>query len=360
MKKLFLTMLMGLFVPLVLFGQHYEYVITDVNASILIRDFILADRHPGDGDEIGVFTPDGICAGAIIIEDPRMPVGIAAWGDDFFDTTTVNGFRENESFEFRYWDESESEEIVLQIYTVVSGPAVWQAQGITMLTLADENLMFFNFTSTEYLHFITINEITVWLSDDHDVAPEDLDQIGIFTPEGVPAGVLIWDAESSQAIGWAYGDNPETEEVEGFIEDEEFHFRYWHSVFDEFADADADYVSGDPTFLMRNGNTVVSLEVQFSSVKKQHDLPNKFQILGLYPNPANSVIRIDFENPIASMVNVSIWDFTGRQVLKKSKYKTALGTNYFDINLDNLSSGSYIIRLDQDSKTILKHFIHLK
>lgn len=60
-----------------------------------------------NGDEIGVFTPAGLCAGAIVWQGP--PAAITVWGDDP-QTPVVDGFKANEKYSFRIWDQSEDVE----------------------------------------------------------------------------------------------------------------------------------------------------------------------------------------------------------------------------------------------------------
>ena len=58
------------------------------------------------GDEIGVFTPNGLCAGAVHWKGEST--GLAVWKDDS-QTTEVDGFLDGQTMEFRIWDQSEGE-----------------------------------------------------------------------------------------------------------------------------------------------------------------------------------------------------------------------------------------------------------
>lgn len=59
------------------------------------------------GDEIAVFTQDGMCAGATVWTGSN--VSLTAWGDDSV-TPAADGFAPDESFTFRVWDKSENAE----------------------------------------------------------------------------------------------------------------------------------------------------------------------------------------------------------------------------------------------------------
>ena len=64
------------------------------------------------GDEIGVFTESGVCAGAAAWNGKGC-VGIAAWADDP-KTVEKDGFRMGEKIIFKQWDAKEATEIVLR------------------------------------------------------------------------------------------------------------------------------------------------------------------------------------------------------------------------------------------------------
>jgi hypothetical protein len=59
------------------------------------------------GDEIGIFTPDGICVGAGVWDGSGL--AITCWEDDPF-TDNKDGFVSEDSIYFRCWDESENYE----------------------------------------------------------------------------------------------------------------------------------------------------------------------------------------------------------------------------------------------------------
>jgi len=78
---------------------------TGANATLLLKADV---RNPDsgitltDGDEVGVFSPAGLCAGAGVWEGGR-PCVITLWGDDPM-TGAVDGLVEGESFTLAQWD----------------------------------------------------------------------------------------------------------------------------------------------------------------------------------------------------------------------------------------------------------------
>jgi hypothetical protein len=114
---------------------HWSYEITDVNHSLLVMRTTFNGEPVAAGTQIGVFTPGGICAGAIELATAGdEAVGIAAWADER-GTADIEGFRDNEAFAFRYWDNDARIEWVGVVAEYQEGPEVFTGNGFTVLTL---------------------------------------------------------------------------------------------------------------------------------------------------------------------------------------------------------------------------------
>jgi len=120
---------------------HFEFRVTGDDCSILINSATLNGEMLEISDEIGVFTPAGLCAGAIVIgaDDPDQPfpAAIAAWGDDPR-TEEIDGLRNGEQFSFRYWDFENETEIEAEIDEIIVGGDEWRADGFNVLTIVAE------------------------------------------------------------------------------------------------------------------------------------------------------------------------------------------------------------------------------
>ncbi len=110
---------------------HYPFLITELNHSILVRRFRMGGQPAAVGDEIGVFTPDGICAGADTI-GADTTIGIAAWGDDS-DTRTIEGFRPGEQMTILVWDASQRREYRPDTLSIIEGELRWRANELTVI-----------------------------------------------------------------------------------------------------------------------------------------------------------------------------------------------------------------------------------
>ena len=89
--------------------QHFRFSSrTGDFLPILITRVALDNRFPAANDEIGIFIADTLCIGAGLWQEGL--IGFAAWMDDET-TQNLDGFRNFNSLTFRYWDDSENEEI---------------------------------------------------------------------------------------------------------------------------------------------------------------------------------------------------------------------------------------------------------
>lgn len=87
------------------------------------------------GDEVAVYTPGGICAGAAVWTGSNL--GVTVWGDDD-QTPATDGFRVGEAYAFRIWDQSENLEIMASpttsfTTTFSSGDPTYSVNGISVV-----------------------------------------------------------------------------------------------------------------------------------------------------------------------------------------------------------------------------------
>ena len=85
-------------------------------------------------------------------------------------------------------------------------------------------------------------------------------EVGVFTPDDVLAGGEVWMEGNDQFYINAYGDDPETEQVEGFVDGEPFRFRIWDSENDQEYDALHDVIDG-PSVWEADGMSTVSISL---------------------------------------------------------------------------------------------------
>jgi hypothetical protein len=73
--------------------------------------------------------------------------------------------------------------------------------------------------------------------------------------------------------------------------------------------------------------------------------------VSIYPNPVVNQATVSFELKESGNVSYQVFDMTGRMVMNQNLGRVAEGEHQVNINAENLSAGSYILRLSQGAKT---------
>jgi len=240
--------------------RHWNCDETDANHSLLITTLLIQEQNAATDDEVGVFTPAGLLAGCGAWVEGN-PLGIAVWGDDN-ETELIDGFRNNEQLNFRVWDHR-AERVYPATPHFIEGPRVYQTNALSVLTLETLCLQHFveddpqtelidGWVQTDQNLSLMITEVTF----DEQPAPTGF-EVGVFTPAGrIAAGGLWIDGEILGIAVW--GDDPETEFVEGFRANERMHFRIWDNLSDREYRARANMLEGQDIWVA-NGFSIATL-----------------------------------------------------------------------------------------------------
>ncbi len=171
-------------------------------------------------DEIGAFTPAGVCAGAVYGGEDGY-YGLIAWGDDP-DTGEIEGFQPGEAISFRFWDRSASQEITV-VVDWRYGCETWQYDGRSQVVLSTDDDHFTPIV-TDRIHHVEIIYVDIF-----GEAIRFDDEVAAITPLGMCAG-SVSGINGESANLEAYGDDPETPGfIEGFLTGELIYFRIWDS-----------------------------------------------------------------------------------------------------------------------------------
>ena len=101
-------------------------------------------------------------------------------------------------------------------------------------------------------------------------------------------------------------------------------------------------------------------------MKIQENTTQGFSLFQNYPNPFNNSTRIDFHIPKKENINLSVYDLTGKEVIKLIKNKHYLPGDYFvtwngrDKNRKEVSSGIYLYVLSGTHFRTIKKLVLLK
>jgi hypothetical protein len=77
----------------------------------------------------------------------------------------------------------------------------------------------------------------------------------------------------------------------------------------------------------------------------------------MYPNPVNGQATLSFNLNESSNVSYQVFDLTGRMVMNQGLGRFAEGEHQVSFNAENLSAGSYILRLNQGGSTASVKFL---
>ena len=109
-------------------------------------------------------------------------------------------------------------------------------------------------------------------------------------------------------------------------------------------------------FILRQDGAASTPSISFDELRVATTTPDLFlsvaqnEIAGLsvYPNPANNVLFIETE--LNEVKNIAIYDLLGKQVLNTTTAST-------EVNVSNLNSGLYIVKITEAGKTATKKLV---
>ncbi len=91
----------------------------------------------------------------------------------------------------------------------------------------------------------------------------------------------------------------------------------------------------------------------FSNAKIQEE-----NILSIYPNPVNQIVYIDYILEADGDVNIQVFDILGKSVII-SKSNQTTGPNTIQVDVSQLISGNYYLRIQSGNQQIVKKFVKL-
>lgn len=97
-----------------------------------------------------------------------------------------------------------------------------------------------------------------------------------------------------------------------------------------------------------------------TGIKEISGTAESFKLNQNYPNPFNPATQISFSIPNAGLVNLSVYDFSGRKVAELLNGVKTRGEYTVDFNASGLSSGVYFYRLTAGNFTEVKKMTLLK
>ncbi len=116
--------------------EHFQHASLTGESAVIVVPANINPRYSDNsalnvGDEIGVFTTDGMCCGARVWDGTNT--AITVWGNNSL-TDTVEGFLATDTFRFRIWNMAEEQEYIADAEFEPGHPVVYQSGGFSVLT----------------------------------------------------------------------------------------------------------------------------------------------------------------------------------------------------------------------------------
>ena len=106
--------------------------------------------------------------------------------------------------------------------------------------------------------------------------------------------------------------------------------------------------------VFRTKQKVVSLDDDISN------LPDNYYLLQNYPNPFNPVTTISFSLPLSGHVKLMVYNITSKLVeVLVDEYKAA-GQHEIEFSAENLASGVYLYKLENNRLEKVKKMLLIK
>jgi len=109
----------------------YNFIMNTGNSATISFPASSIDQTIQIGDEIGVFTPQGLCVGSGIWENKDLV--ISAWGDND-QSPSIDGIKAGELFSFRIWRKAAGSEQNITCLTYSQGNGKYSPDGISIIS----------------------------------------------------------------------------------------------------------------------------------------------------------------------------------------------------------------------------------
>jgi hypothetical protein len=215
--------------------------------------------------------------------------------------------------------------------------------------------------SSPFLGFFVIPE----MGDPFDFEPLPLNLTIIDSPEAIRLAMLaggqqyIESLENIYLIEFDYTLSRNKAGFEGITVETDapfWHIRMTHYTVNTGTDDTQMFVHQFAINAL-NGD-VIDLTLETSADRSE--APGEYVLIQNYPNPFNPSTVISFELPDNGMVQLSVYDLTGRQVAQLLNRPMPVGRHNIQFDASGLSSGMYLYSLSFDGRTETRKMLLMK
>jgi len=163
-------------------------------------------------------------------------------------------------------------------------------------------------------------------------------EIGIYTSGKLVGSGVLQNGVCGIAV---WGDDPSTEEIDGAVEGDGMEIRL---LTDSGLQAAGYEVLAGEAVYRTDGLLVIRLTDAV-------EVPEEFGIISAYPNPFNSRMQVMYSLPDAALVEIDVFDLSGRHVAELVNGCMTAGFHTVLFDGTHLSSGVYLVRFDAAGHT---------
>jgi hypothetical protein len=102
-----------------------------------------------------------------------------------------------------------------------------------------------------------------------------------------------------------------------------------------------------------NGLSVIDVAITVTS-------PDNYFLSGAYPNPFNNHTTVKYGLPETGLVNLTIFDLSGRKMMELVNGEQSAGTHEMDIDCNDLTSGIYMLSLNAGRMNFTQRLVLVK
>jgi len=171
--------------------------------------------------------------------------------------------------------------------------------------------------------------------------------IGVFNHNNICTGYSLFGGTST--VVTIFGDDPTTPQVDGMAEGENIIIKIFNPDTKTERSIDATFDTSLPDsdgMYWTGGISAISLKTDIA-------MPDGVENISIFPNPAKDHIQITVAEGVFSKADISILDFTGREVFNGSM----AGMTKQGVNISYLSKGVYQVMLVSNNNRIIQKLI---
>jgi hypothetical protein len=235
-------------------------------------------------------------------------------------------------------------------------------------SFAQQSTTYFRYTShTGYNATVTIPNSAIITVNNQPLEPGD--EIGAFRSDSLCVGAVVWDGTQTAITVW--GNNDQTEEIDGMVFGDTISFRIWRkSTGAEYSQNHVSFRSGSP---VTNGDGIyvhdglyildtLTANIYVTNIEDNDHLssPPSFSLNQNYPNPFNPETMISYSVSKGVHVRITVYTMLGQEVAVIVDAYHSPGRYIQAFSGIDLPSGTYIYRMAADDFNESKRFVLLR